>query len=409
MSQSNRGAAQVSLMWAIALLVVALMAIAMAWMSQSKITELQLRNDSLVTARAEKAAEADDLRNQINEIGKKIGYRDPGSTSGPSLNTVNASITEFANVFPSVDPESKTLQEILPGSMGDYQASLTKSATLQRELDKVRGDLSARQTEIGNVIRDKDSALADVRRELEDTRNSLNAQIVDAERRYNGLREQYRTLDERLTATVSSKDDEVKVATATAKEMKQRNDILAKQLNGVERRADAPDGSILTANGDLNKAWIDLGRRQRVQEGMEFDVVDASSSRLKGRVRITKVDERRSEVTILNTVDRFDPIRGNDAIRNAMYDPTRGSIAVLLGNGFAGKSATDMKAMLAEVGIRVNEDVTNEADFLILGTPFFDEDTGELIPWSHHDSYKAAQSLSLEVVHRRDWTGWLGL
>ena len=68
-----------------------------------------------------------------------------------------------------------------------------------------------------------------------------------------------------------------------------------------------------------------------------------------------------------------------------------------------------MAAMLAEVGIRVNEDVTNEADLLILGTPFFDEDTGEVIPWNHHDSYKAAQSLSLEVVHRRDWTGWLGL
>ena len=157
MSQSNRGAAQVSLMWAIALLVVALMAVAMAWMSQSKITELQLSNGSLVTARAEKSAEADDLRNQINEIGKKVGYRDAGSTSGPSLSTVTASIAEFATVFPSVDPESKTLQDILPGSMGDYQASLSKAATLQRELDQLRDNLRERQTEIGTIIQEKDS------------------------------------------------------------------------------------------------------------------------------------------------------------------------------------------------------------------------------------------------------------
>jgi hypothetical protein len=44
-----------------------------------------------------------------------------------------------------------------------------------------------------------------------------------------------------------------------------------------------------------------------------------------------------------------------------------------------------------------------------LGTPYFDEDTGEMKPWHHFDDYKAAQSMSLEIVHRRDWMGWLGL
>ncbi len=409
MNQSNRGAAQVSLMWAIALIVVSLVAISMAWMGQSTIEMLKLDLDNLTVQRDAAVEEVKGFRDSVNEIGKQVGWRDAGSTSGPSLTSIQASIGEVAGVFPSVNPEAKNLQDILPGAMGDYQASLTKSFSLQRDLDQVRADLASRQTEMSNVIRGKDSTIADAARELEDTRNSLNAQIVDAERRYNGLREQYRTLDDRMTAMVSAKEGEVEVAHASALDMKQRNDILAEQLNGVKRSAKAADGTILTAHEDLGKAWIDLGRRHRLHTGMEFDVVDASSGHMKGRVRVSSLEENRAEVAILNTLDRFDPIRMDDVVRNAMFDPTRESVAVLLGNGFGGKSLNDMKAMLAELNIRVLEDVTNEADYLILGTPYFDEDTGEMKPWHHFDDYKAAQSMSLEIVHRRDWMGWLGL
>jgi hypothetical protein len=409
MNQSNRGAAQVSLMWAIALIVVSLVAISMAWMGQSTIEKLNLDFDNLTVQRDAAVDEVKGFRDSVNEIGKQVGWREAGSTSGPSLTSIQSSIGEFAGVFPSVNPEAKNLQDILPGAMGDYQASLTKASSLQRDLDQVRVDLASRQSEMSNVIRDKDSTIADGARELEDTRNSLNAQVVDAERRYNGLREQYRTLDDRMTAMVSAKEDEVKVAHASALDMKQRNDILTEQLNGVKRSAKAADGAILTAHADLGKAWIDLGRRHRLHTGMEFDVVDASSGRMKGRIRVSSLDENRAEVAILNTVDRFDPIRTDDVVLNAMFDPTRESVAVLLGNGFGGKSLNDMKAMLAELNIRVLEDVTNEADYLILGTPYFDEDTGEMKPWHHFDDYKAAQSMSLEIVHRRDWMGWLGL
>jgi hypothetical protein len=409
MNQSNRGAAQVSLMWAIALIVVSLVAISMAWMGQSTIEKLNLDFDNLTVQRDAAVEEVKGFRDSVNEIGKQVGWREAGSTSGPSLTSIQSSIGEFAGVFPSVNPEAKNLQDILPGAMGDYQASLTKASSLQRDLDQVRVDLASRQSEMSNVIRDKDSTIADGARELEDTRNSLNAQVVDAERRYNGLREQYRTLDDRMTAMVSAKEDEVKVAHASALDMKQRNDILTEQLNGVKRSAKAADGAILTAHADLGKAWIDLGRRHRLHTGMEFDVVDASSGRMKGRIRVSSLDENRAEVAILNTVDRFDPIRTDDVVLNAMFDPTRESVAVLLGNGFGGKSLNDMKAMLAELNIRVLEDVTNEADYLILGTPYFDEDTGEMKPWHHFDDYKAAQSMSLEIVHRRDWMGWLGL
>jgi hypothetical protein len=107
--------------------------------------------------------------------------------------------------------------------------------------------------------------------------------------------------------------------------------------------------------------------------------------------------------------DRFDPIASDDLILNAVYDPARTPVAALLGNGFSQFSEGDMKVKLGEVGIATVIEVTNEVDILILGTPFFDEDTGEMIPWADHEAYKLAQSLSVKVVPFRDAMVWLGL
>ena len=87
---------------------------------------------------------------------------------------------------------------------------------------------------------------------------------------------------------------------------------------------------------------------------------------------------------------------------------SREIVAVLLGNGFGRYNANDMKSMLAEVGVTVREDVSIEADILLLGTPFFDEETGEMVPWDARDEYKAAQSFSVQIIPLRDWTQWLG-
>ena len=104
----------------------------------------------------------------------------------------------------------------------------------------------------------------------------------------------------------------------------------------------------------------------------------------------------------------LDPIRTDDVILNPVYDPERQPVAVLLGNGFGRYNANDMKSMLAEVGVQVREEISNESDMLLLGTPFFDDETGEVVPWESQDAYKAAASYSVQVIPLRDWTQWLG-
>ncbi|MAW62037.1 MAG: hypothetical protein CMJ94_14565 [Planctomycetes bacterium] len=408
MSQSNRGAAQVSMMWAIAFLVIALVSIFVAFSTSGKLKEAQ---DALATAQqenatldaAEKARRAEGLA-----ISQKAGWQ-PERTALSNTDLMTNAIQQLGGVFPNADPNAETVEAVLPTVISDYNAAKERIADTERQIAQLRADLDARQSETDTALADKDQRISDLEGELDDTRNSMNEQIVDLERQRDALRDQYRELDDRLTQTEAEKDAEIAAVRAASVSLKQRNDILSSRLNAVARRADSPDGAVLTANARVNKAWIDLGRTQRVAPGLQFDVLDQSTGAIKGRLKVANVEDGRSEVHIVETADKYNPIAAGDPIRNAVFDPNRSQVAVLLGNGFGAYSADDMKIKLAQVGIQVVDDVTIETDFLLLGTPFFDEETGDIVPWDQQDAYRSAQGLSVQIVPRRDWLSWLGL
>ncbi|MCH2100509.1 MAG: hypothetical protein MK209_01095 [Planctomycetes bacterium] len=408
MSQSNRGAAQVSMMWAIAFLVIALVSIFVSYSTSGKLKEAQ---DELVTSQQEvvRLDQAEkDRRDEGLKVSQKAGWQ-PERTALSNTDLMTNSIQQIGSIFPNVDPNAETVEAVLPTVISDYSASQSRIADMERQIAQLRADLDARQAETDTAISDKDQRIDDLEGELDDTRNSMNEQIVDLERQRDALRDQYRELDDRLTQTEAEKDAEIATVRTASATMKQRNDILSSQLNQVSRRADSADGAILTSNARVNKAWIDLGRTSRVAPGLQFEVLDQTSGAAKGRVEVISVEDGRSEVAILATADKYNPIATGDKIRNAVFDPSRQPVAVLLGNGFGAYSADDMKIKLAEVGISVVDDVTVETDYLLLGTPFFDEETGDMMSWEQQDSYRAARGLSVEVVPRRDWLSWLGL
>jgi hypothetical protein len=408
MSQSNRGAAQVSLMWAIALLLVALVSVFVAYSTSGK---LKAAEDALVAKNGElQAAQAAELtmRRSRRDISQKAGWQ-PTSTDPSEIKLMENAIQQLGTVFPNADAASPSIEAMLPTVISDYQAATARIGDMERQIAQLRADLDARQNETTTALAGKDATISDLQSELDDTRNSLSEQIVDLERQRDALRDQYRELDDRLTQTEAEKDAEIATVRGASTTMKQRNDILSSQLNKVQRRSDAPDGAILTANARINKAWIDLGRTQRVAPGLQFEVLDQVTGALKGRLEVASVEDARAECLVLNVADKYNPIASGDPIRNAVFDPHRQPVAVLLGNGFGAYSADEMKIKLAQVGISVTDDVTVETDYLLLGTPFFDEETGDIVAWEQQDAHRAARGLSVEIVPRRDWLSWLGL
>lgn len=405
MSQMRRGS--VSIMWVIVSAVIALFAIVFGYM--------QAQERAGAVERAEKAeGELANTETKVNAevdkwagLSEKVGFTEQtGAVS--SSEAITRAVEEAAGTAPSAQG-AKTLQQALTGVLTDYGASASQRRSLEQQIEQLRNDLSARQREFAAALSEKDKTLSGLRTELEDTRNSSNTQVVDLERQRDALREQVREGEQQLSDLRTQMDEAVRAKDSENQQLGQRNSILSERLNAVERQASSTDGSVLTASTELGRAWIDRGRLDRVRPGMEFVVRNRRTGNEKGLLRVSVVEDRRAQVEILAQVDAYDPIGQDDPIYNDLYDPGRTPVAVLLGNGFGKLTNEEMKNMLTEVGIRVESSVTVESDYLIIGTPFFDPDTGELIPWENQDPYKAALSYSVQVVPFRDAMAWLGL
>ena len=408
MSQNNRGAAQVSLMWVIALAVIVLLSAGFGYIQNDNYTKSEEKRTSAVSELEAERAKTVAATTARAEDFQVLGFasEDGSTVSREAMNTwKNEFVTRLA-----LDAGSVTKIEDLSGPVfAQYDEVVGQRDALQSEVAQLRNDLTSKNSASATAMSDKDSTIADLRNQLDDMKNSKDQEIVNLERQRDSLRDQLRDRDQTVTELRSVNDQQARDSASSLAVLQQRNDILSGRLNEVARRAATPDGSVLAVNGALASAWIDRGAKDRVTVGMEFDVRNASSNALKGRLKIVSVEANRAEASILSQVDQYDPVRENDLILNAIYDPSRKPVAALLGNGFGKYNANDMRAMLAEVGVEVREGVTSETDYLLLGTPFFDEETGDMMLWDVQENYKAASALSVEAIPMRDWSQWLGM
>jgi low affinity Fe/Cu permease len=408
MSQNNRGAAQVSLMWVIALAVIMLMSLGFAFLQNQALTDTKgfLADARAQTAKADK--DLTDLRLKRSEEIRQIGF---GTEDGSaiSLDALQAGKNEYITRFGLDAGNINDLDDLASPVFAKFSEVTGQRDALQTEVNQLRNDLDARNQASQTAMREKDSTIADLRRQMEDQANTKDGQIVDIERTRDALRDQLRERETEITNLNSLLDQQARDAAGELAIMSQRNAILSSRLNEVARRAETPDGTVLAVSSELGRAWIDRGADDRVTVGMTFEVRNANTNAVKGKLRITAVEAGRSEAAVVSQVDQYDPVRADDIILNAVYDPSRKPIAALLGNGFGKYNANDMRSMLERVGVEVREDVTAETDYLLLGTPFFDEETGDVMNWDSNDAHKAATSLSVAVIPMRDWSQWLGL
>jgi len=406
MSQSNRGAAQVSLMWVIALAVIALVSGLFAFLQSSEATKLQetlsLAQTTLTTEQTTVTAQ----RLARRELSNVVGFKGDGEFTNDAA--VVAARDEMVRVF-EIDPQNvRTYSDVQGPSISRVQQITRERDDSLAESARLRNDLAARESAVRSALADKDKALADARREKDELQASLNSQIVSIERERDAGRDELRTMNTQLSSLRTLSDQQQRDLRNEITKFQQRNSVLSDRLNSVDRRVATADGAVLSSAPDLGMVWIDRGYSDRVTAGMEFEVRNANTNAVKGRVKIKRTEASRSEAVVLNQLDKYDPIRTDDLLFNAVYDPNRTPVAVLLGNGFGRYAAADLAALLSEAGIEVREEVSSETDYILLGTPFFDEETGDMMPWESQDEYKSAMALSVEVIPLRDWTQWLG-
>ena len=205
MFNPRRGAAQVSLMWVIALCVISLVTVFFAYTSQQTSAELQASLEKAQGDLAQEQRQRGEVNEEFRALSRVTGWDAAGNTD---IASVQGQIGELAGVFPSVEGDTVSLEGTMAGLIGDYSGLKSANQSLDREVSQLRQDLSARQTASTQSLGEKDGTITQLRRDLEATRNSFNTQIVDLERQRDALRDQYRDLDSRLAEARANADSE---------------------------------------------------------------------------------------------------------------------------------------------------------------------------------------------------------
>ena len=406
MINPNRGAAQVSLMWVIAFAVIMLLSLGVAFLQNDQLTQLQQKRDSAVAESETLRSDLSALRNTRSEDLQALGFSD-SEGKFVSRDAIDSQVKEYIDRFGLDSGTVQRIEDIASPVFAKYEAVTGERDALQTELGQLRADLESRKQASMTAQKERDFTIQNLRTENEDMRNSKDNTISDLENQRDSLRDSLRESQSEITDLRDLLDQQSRDSEKALAYLTQRNDILGSRLNNVARRAATSDGSILAVGPE--NAWLDLGYAHRLAVGMEFDVHNAKSHRVKGRVRVVEVEEKKARASIVSVVDKYDPIRENDVLVNDVYDPNRTLIVSLLGDGFGLYNQNDIRSKLESIGIEVRESVNIETDFLLLGTAFFDEETGEVLDWGAYDSHKAATSLSVTVVPQRDWGQWLGI
>lgn len=409
MMRHQRGAARVSLVWMIAVVVVLLVALAWVFVAYE---EASVAEQAAADARA--AAEAADARQAteseaLTALSRRVGWYDrDAAVARTNVDAMTASMDELRATFPDIGEDVTTMAGALPAVTSAYNARGQEIAQLKDSLASLESEKRTLEQSLRDALAQKDTELGDLRRQLEDDAQNAQQQQAELQTRVDALRSQNSDLD------AEKRQLEADVAQLSREQEKERS-LWETRVRAMSRplaflqEPEAPDGKILSVSDNLALGWIDVGSRNRLARGTRFRVVSGSPTRpgVKAWAEVVRVEPGMAEVRFYDLVDRFDPIVPGDVVFNPVYDPAGERNAVLLGR-FSGRfSERELEALLEDIGIQVQESLGITTDYLIVGQELYtDQETGEPLeePLQPSDLavYKEAEAQGVQIVPLKD-------
>ena len=397
MMNARRGAARISVVWMIACIVVTLAAIGIAAIAFQDQADAESRQSQAQSQMQTELERADAVDSAHSELTRAVGWYDDTITT--SRTDVNALKTEFDKTKSTfgLGADTTTLEDILPLVRQQFLAQQSEIETHKSTIDQLETEKSAVQSQMSTSLSDKDSTAADLRRQLSDAEDNASTKQSELETRVADLRDRNNTLDAEKRQLEADMDTAQRAFSSEKQSLMVRLDSQARKLNFVEKQSETADGNVLEYSKDLSLGWIDIGSRQRVAPGIRFQVVGGSRGEFKGWATVTSVEATMAEVQISGTPDRFNPVTPGDKLFNPLFDPKGGRYAVLAGRFSGSFNQKELGALLENMNIQVENDLTALTDFLIVGSELFTdpvtkEPLEDPLPPSELSVYKDAQA-----------------
>lgn len=405
MNSSTRGAARVGIVWVIAAGVLGLVGIAFGFLANSDSGKFQTDAAQAETARAKFEESYNEGIAEVREISEAVGWRDAsvvGSTT--NVEAVQASLENLRETFPDIGDDVKDIESALPLMIAAYNRQKDEITALKNDVKVAQGERDAAIASRGQVTSSKDREIATLRSSSADAADAAQSRIEDLEQRVTQLTDQNSELDLEARRARQELQDQARAHEQELARFRTRLASLGQSLTLPKSdTSQAADGSVLAVSDSLPIGWIDLGSRNRVVQGMRFDVMTGGpNSRFKCKAEITEVEPDTSAVAFSALADRFDPVVPGDVLVNPLFDPTGERNAVLVGRFDAAYNEKELRLLLADIGIKVQPKLDNTTHYLVVGSEIWTDEDGEALEEPIQPSelpvYREAEALGVQIV-----------
>jgi hypothetical protein len=230
-----------------------------------------------------------------------------------------------------------------------------------------------------------------------ETVSSLNKQIETYQNQVDEVKAEYTTLETMLQQTtdqqVQSIRDELKTVKARNEELKdeilKNQAVLAMTTERMNRAvgklekikplpdgnsvAYQPDGKVILFDPQSRIVHINLGSDDGVYRGLTFAIYDKDlpipkDGKGKAEIEVYDVDKTISTARVINLPNPRNPIIKDDFVANLVWNKNQTNYFVVAGDFAKYGDAEKIGTLIAKMGGKIEEGVSVNTDFIILGT-----------------------------------------
>lgn len=413
MHNRQTGAAHVPMMFFLLILVLFLGATGFAFMTNT-------RNSELITERNNARAEADTLRKRdllIEHYIKDLGdvLQKPGAYTGRDgqEGVYGGATMTYAGI--SKPSEVRAAMDAALGAAGLSAASgienvlgsmVTKIGQLNQRIKDIEAERDKALSEKGEVDRKFQAATTDASakarefgQNLDQARSDYESSKQDKDNRIAQGNESLRAKqDELSTEKERAAAKEKELNREIAKHQMQNSALVARET--LRKTADVADGVIVAARAGVPTAFISLGRKDLLQPGTVFRIKSPASSKVKGYAQVTRVEDVRAEVALMDFADPIgDFARDGDQIYNDFYSPRVTRTIYLMGRFSAPYNKPELTNLLKRLGNNVVDKMAPGVDTVILGGDPVNEAGDGFASVQDSAEFKLASELRVEFAY----------
>jgi predicted nucleic acid-binding Zn-ribbon protein len=409
MKPANRGAAKVSVVWTIGVMMAFLVAVVMFFLTSQQSTANLQRADKAEKAAKDLQKQLEDEKKGYLDLSTVVGYYDESAAAPKTeLATINEGMKSLRAAFPDIDPSIKNFQKAMPVVINAVNNQKAKVAQLETQLAGLRSENEALNKSVREIGEKNAADQRELQRKLSDLEQSRSDMQADLERQLAEARDNYKNADTNMRKAQTSIDENQRKFQQEAQGLRGKLAEQSRKLNPFTKQPETADGKVLGISTELNLGWINLGAKNRLPVGTRFRVVSGAhnENQVKAWAEVTDVQNDMAEVHFTDLKDPFDPPVVGDLLYNPLYDPVGERHAILVGRFSGAMSDKDLRALLANMGVVVQKTLDKTTDFMIVGSELYTDDNGQPLaaptPPSDLPVYKDAIAEGVQVVQLKD-------